>query len=505
MPAFLWYSMIMKKFVLALDQGTSSSRAVVYDRDARQVAMAQREHRQIYPRTGWVEHDAEEIWSTVSAVMDEVLAMVDGGVETIAAMGMTNQRETTVVWEKTSGKPVYNAIVWQDRRTADFCRTLRDEGAEERFRRITGLRLDPYFSGTKLRWILDHVEGARERAENGELLFGTVDSWLLWKLTGGKVHATDATNASRTLLYDLDAKEWSDELLERLRIPRVMMPEIRGSSEIYGQTDEHGIPIAGIAGDQHAALFGQACFEPGMAKNTYGTGCFLLMHTGEKAIRSENNLLTTVAWQIGGVTEYALEGSIFMGGAIVQWLRDEMELIETARQCDELAAEVEDNGGVILVPAFSGLGAPHWDPYARGVAIGMTRGTNKRHFCRAALEAIAQQSNDLAKCMVNDSGMELRELRVDGGATRSDLLMQIQADLMGVEVLRPESVETTALGAAFLAGLAVGYWKSRDEIAGLWALDRAFEPMMNEETVAKMSRQWHRAVERAKGWEGGNE
>lgn len=495
----------MKNYILALDQGTTSSRAIVYDHDVRQVAMAQREHRQIYPQPGWVEHDAEEIWATQSKVMAEVLAEIDGGSESIAAIGITNQRETTVVWDKVSGEPVYNAIVWQDRRTADFCRTLRDEGAEEKFRKITGLRLDPYFSGTKLRWILDHVDGARERAENGELLFGTVDSWLVWKFTGGKVHVTDETNACRTLLYDLEAKEWSDELLDRLKIPRAMMPEIRGCSEIYGETAEHGIPIAGIAGDQHAALFGQACFEPGMAKNTYGTGCFLLMHTGEKAIRSENNLLTTVAWQIDGVTEYALEGSIFMGGAIVQWLRDEMGLIETARQCDVLAAEVEDNGGLILVPAFSGLGAPHWDPYARGVAIGMTRGTNKKHFCRAALEAIAQQSNDLAACMVRDSGMGLKQLRVDGGATRSDLLMQIQADLMGVEVLRPKSTETTAMGAAYLAGLAVGFWKSREEIAGHWELDRGFKPSMNEQTVTTMTRQWHRAVERAKGWEGGSE
>lgn len=495
----------MKNYILALDQGTTSSRAIVYDHDVRQVAMAQREHRQIYPQPGWVEHDAEEIWATQSKVMAEVLAEIDGGSESIAAIGITNQRETTVVWDKVSGEPVYNAIVWQDRRTADFCRTLRDEGAEEKFRKITGLRLDPYFSGTKLRWILDHVDGARERAENGDLLFGTIDSWLVWKFTGGKVHVTDETNACRTLLYDLEAKEWSDELLDRLKIPRAMMPEIRGCSEIYGETAEHGIPIAGIAGDQHAALFGQACFEPGMAKNTYGTGCFLLMHTGEKAIRSENNLLTTVAWQIDGVTEYALEGSIFMGGAIVQWLRDEMGLIETARQCDVLAAEVEDNGGLILVPAFSGLGAPHWDPYARGVAIGMTRGTNKKHFCRAALEAIAQQSNDLAACMVRDSGMGLKQLRVDGGATRSDLLMQIQADLMGVEVLRPKSTETTAMGAAYLAGLAVGFWKSREEIAGHWELNRGFKPSMNEQTVTTMTRQWHRAVERAKGWEGGSE
>ncbi len=497
--------MTTKNYILALDQGTTSSRAIVYGHDMRQAAEAQQEHRQIYPKPGWVEHDPEEIWAVQSKVMAEALAKIDGGGQSIAAIGITNQRETTVVWDKVSGEPVYNAIVWQDRRTADFCRELREEGMEETFREITGLRLDPYFSGTKLRWILDHVDGVRERAENGELLFGTVDSWLVWKLTGGKVHATDATNACRTLLYDLRVGEWSDELLECLQIPRAMMPEIRGCSEIYGETVEHGIPIAGIAGDQHAALFGQACFEPGMAKNTYGTGCFLLMNTGEKPIRSENNLLTTVAWQIDGVTEYALEGSIFMGGAIVQWLRDEMELIESAEQCDQLAAEVEDNGGLILVPAFAGLGAPHWDPYARGVAIGMTRGTNKRHFCRAALEAIAQQSNDLAASMVSDSGMELKQLRVDGGATRSDLLMQIQADLMGVEVLRPESIETTAMGAAYLAGLAVGFWQSRDEIAERWTLDREFEPSMNKQTRATMTRQWHRAVERAKGWEGGGQ
>lgn len=489
-----------RRFILALDQGTTSSRSILFDKSGKPVAISQREFRQHYPRPGWVEHDPMEIWSSQRATFSEVLGKADLSDRDIAAIGITNQRETTIAWNRESGKPVYNAIVWQDRRTAAFCARLKSEGHEETFAAKTGKRLDPYFSGTKLRWILDHVDGARELAAQGKLAFGTVDSWLVWKLTDGKVHVTDATNASRTLLYNIHEGSWDEELLEILGIPRQVLPEVRSCSEIYGET-EYGVPIAGMAGDQHAALFGQACFEKGMAKNTYGTGCFLLMNTGTQAVRSENNLLTTVAWKIGDVTEYALEGSIFIAGALIQWLRDELKIISSAPECDKLAATVKDSGGLYLVPAFAGLGAPYWDPYARGAAFGMTRGTNRAHFCRAALEAIALQTADLIASMERDSGLKLSELRVDGGATRSDLLLQIQADILDRKVIRPSNTETTALGAAYLAGLAVGFWDSREDIARNWQVDAVFEPAAPLDVVAKLRKGWEKAVSRSLAWE----
>ncbi|MDQ8190477.1 glycerol kinase GlpK [Roseibacillus persicicus] len=492
----------MKKeqFILALDQGTTSSRALVVNHAGEVVAVSQLEFRQIYPKPGWVEHDPMEIWSTQSATEAQALGKADLRHKDFAAIGITNQRETTVVWDKNTSKPIYNAIVWQDRRTANYCAKLKDQGLEQKFRDKTGLLLDPYFSGTKLRWILENVEGAREKAEAGDLLFGTIDSWLVWKLTDGEVHITDATNASRTLLYNIHEQKWDEEILEILDIPKAMLPEVKGSSEVYGHSTK-GVPIAGIAGDQHAALFGQACFERGMAKNTYGTGCFLLMNTGEKAIRSENNLLTTIAWRIGDKTEYALEGSVFMGGAVVQWLRDEMQLVSSAEECSELASQVPDAGGMYLVPAFAGLGAPHWDPYARGACVGMTRGTNRKHYCRAALESIAFQSADLAECMTKDSGIEMKELRVDGGASRSVPLMQFQSDLLGVDVVRPENVETTAMGAAYLAGLAVGFWESKEDIKSRQAEGARFQTERSKDEMGKLTDGWKRAVERAKNWE----
>lgn len=489
-----------EQFILALDQGTTSSRALVVNHAGQVIAVSQMEYTQIYPKPGWVEHDPMEIWSSQSATEAQALSKADLRHRDIAAIGITNQRETTVVWDKHTGKPVYNAIVWQDRRTADYCAKLKSEGFEQEFSEKTGLRLDPYFSGTKLRWILENVEGARARAEAGDLLFGTVDSWLVWKLTAGKVHVTDATNASRTLLYNIHTCAWDDALLKILNIPRAMLPEVKGSSEVYGISSKN-VPIAGIAGDQHAALFGQACFEPGMAKNTYGTGCFMLMNTGEKAILSKNNLVTTVAWQINGKTEYALEGSVFMGGAVVQWLRDELQMVKSAEECSELASQIPDAAGMYLVPAFTGLGAPHWDPYARGACVGMTRGTNRKHYCRAALEAIAYQSAELAACMSKDSGIEIKELRVDGGASRSTPLMQFQSDLLDVNVVRPENVETTALGAAYLAGLAVGFWESKEDIVSRWKEDAHFKPGRPADEMKTLFDGWKRAVERAKEWE----
>ncbi|HXN35078.1 MAG TPA: glycerol kinase GlpK [Opitutaceae bacterium] len=493
------------RYILALDQGTTSSRAIVFDHGGSAVAVAQKEFAQIYPQPGWVEHNALEIWATQSAMAAEALAKANITGEALAAVGVTNQRETTVVWERATGRPIYNAIVWQDRRTADECSRLKREGAEPGVSMKTGLRLDPYFSGTKVAWILDHVPGARVQAEAGKLCFGTVDSWLIWHLTGGRVHATDATNASRTLLCNIHSGDWDDELLGLLRVPRAILPEIRSSSEVYGQvstpTELGGVPIAGIAGDQQAALFGQACFRPGMVKNTYGTGCFMLMQTGAKAVPSRHNLLTTVAWRIGGTTEYALEGSVFIAGAAIQWLRDELRLVRSAAELDELAASVPDTGGVFLVPAFAGLGAPHWDPYARGAILGLTRGTGRAQLCRAVLEAIAFQSADLVACMENDSGLALQELRVDGGAARSKPLLQFQADLLGVPVIRPRNIETTAAGAAYLAGLAVGFWASRDEIAGNWAVEATYMASRTPESVAKLRRGWERALERAKNWE----
>lgn len=492
-------------YILALDQGTTSSRSIVFNHRGEIVCQAQQEFTQHYPKPGWVEHDAMEIWSSQVATLEQVLAKKNLGARHIAAVGITNQRETTVLWDRKTGDPAYKAIVWQDRRTADYCAQMKDAGHEAKVSKKTGLRLDPYFAGTKLRWILENVDGARERAEAGELCFGTIDSWLLWKLTDGEVHATDASNASRTLLYNLEINDWDDELLDLFEIPRSVLPEIRGSSEVYGEIATGrsltGVPIAGMAGDQHAALFGQACYEKGMAKNTYGTGCFLLMQTGTEPVRSENNLLTTVAWRIGDTIEYALEGSIFIAGAVVQWLRDEMELVKSADELNTLAESVPDSDGLFLVPAFTGLGAPHWDPYARGIAVGITRGTKRAHFCRAALEAIAFQSADLMAAMEKDSGLEVATFRVDGGAARSDLMLQIQSDLLQITVERPKCIETTALGAAYLAGLAVGYWESRDAIAAHWKCQTTFKPEKPAGEMAALRKRWTQAVERAKGWE----
>jgi glycerol kinase len=491
-------------YVLALDQGTTSSRAILFDRDGVIKAVAQREFRQIFPQPGWVEHDAMEIWTTQAGVAVEVLAGAGLRAGDVAAIGITNQRETTVVWDRKTGKPICNAIVWQDRRTADVCDRLRADGAEPLFRDRTGLVLDAYFSGTKLAWILDHVEGARARAEAGELAFGTIDSWLLWRLTDGRLHITDATNASRTLLFNIHTLKWDDELLRVLRVPRGVLPEVRGSSEVYGEVTTalglESVPLAGIAGDQQAALFGQMCTKPGMTKNTYGTGCFMLQNTGTKAPASRHKLLTTVAWTRGATTEYALEGSVFIGGAVVQWLRDGLGMIRSSGDVEALAQSVPDNGDVYLVPAFAGLGAPHWDQYARGAIVGLTRGTTAGHIARAALESIAFQSADLLDAMQADAGVKLAELRVDGGAARNDLLMQFQSDLIRAPVVRPEITETTALGAAYLAGLAVGFWKSDDEIASQWRIARRFEPVMPEARARDMRGRWSEALERAKQW-----
>jgi glycerol kinase len=492
-------------YILALDQGTTSSRAILFDHDGRIRATAQREFRQIFPRTGWVEHDPREIWTSQIGVAVEVLAAASLQPTDVAAIGITNQRETTVVWDRETGEPVANAIVWQDRRTADACDRLRAEGAEELVREKTGLVIDAYFSGTKLGWILDNVPGARERAAKGKLAFGTVDTWLLWQLTGGRLHVTDATNASRTMLYDIRAQRWDEELLRLLGVPASVLPEVRSSSEVYGEVKTNlglaGVKVAGIAGDQQAALFGQMCVSPGLTKNTYGTGCFMLQNTGERAPASRHRLVTTVAWRRDGRTEYALEGSVFIAGAVVQWLRDGLGVIRSSSDVEALALSVPDNGGVYLVPAFAGLGAPHWDAYARGTLVGLTRGTTAGHVARAALEAIAYQSADLLDAMRKDSGTDLAELRVDGGAARNDLLMQFQADVIGVPVVRPVVTETTALGAAYLAGLAVGYWKSTDETARQWRAERRFEPKMKTGEAAALRARWTRAVERAKGWE----
>jgi len=481
--------LMKEEVVIALDQGTTSSRTIAFDRAGRVVAMARREFAQHYPQPGWVEHEAGEIWESQRATLEEVVSEV--GRERVVALGITNQRETTVLWDRATGQAVSRAIVWQDRRTAGMCASLRGEaGLEERIRAKTGLRLDPYFSGTKIRWLLESDGELRRRAAAGDLCFGTVDSWLLWNLTGGAVHATDATNASRTLLYDLHEGRWDGELLEVFGVDAGMLPEVRDSVGNYGEWE--GIPIRGVAGDQQAALFGQGCFEAGTAKNTYGTGCFLLMNTGGEAVVSRHGLLTTVALQLEGVRSYALEGSVFVGGAVVQWLRDEMKMVSSAEEVEVRAREVEDCGGLVLVPAFTGLGAPHWDPEARGVAVGMTRGTGRAHFCRAALESIAFQSGELLEAMVRDSGVELRELRVDGGAARSDLLMQMQADLSGTKVLRPASVESTALGAACLAGLGAGFWEGAEELGGLLGEMREFVPAGGD--VGPRWERWRKAV-----------
>ncbi|MBK5275936.1 MAG: glycerol kinase GlpK [Desulfuromonadales bacterium] len=492
-------------YILALDQGTTSSRALVFDREGNIRAVAQREFGQIFPQPGWVEHDGREIWATQAGVAAEALTRAGITPRQVAAIGITNQRETTLLWDRRTGEPLYNAIVWQDRRTAAFCDRLNADGLEPLFRRKTGLVLDAYFSGTKLAWLLENIPGARARAENGELAFGTIDSWLAWNLSGGRLHITDASNASRTLLFNINSQEWDAELLEILRIPAPLLPLVVDSSAVYGETAgdllSANIPIAGMAGDQQAALFGQACGSAGMAKNTYGTGCFMLMHTGDRPVTSRCNLLTTVAWRINGRTEYALEGSVFNAGAAVQWLRDGLGIIRFSGDVEALAASVPDNGGVCLVPAFTGLGAPHWDPYARGTITGITRGTTAAHIARATLESIAFQSADLLAAMESDSGIRLTELRVDGGATANGLLMQFQADLLGVPVVRSRISETTALGAAYLAGLAVGYWRDREEIANLWQKERVFTPTMELSQAAGLRRRWERTLERAKGWE----
>jgi len=496
----------MSRYVLALDQGTTSSRAILFDRDGKAVATAQQEFRQIFPQPGWVEHDATEIWGSQLACARKALQNAGCAAADLVALGITNQRETTLIWDRATGRPIANAIVWQDRRTADLCATLRASGVEERVTEKTGLLLDPYFSGTKITWLLDNVPGARARAERGELAFGTVDAWLIWQLTAGRVHVTDVSNASRTLLFNLHTLEWDDELLQLLKVPRSMLPRVVPSSDVVATTSPDvlgaAVKIAGIAGDQQAATFGQACFAPGMAKNTYGTGCFLLMNSGHAPRRSHNRLLCTVGWRLGnkGADTYCLEGSVFVGGAVVQWLRDGLGFFANSAEVEALAAQVADNGGVYLVPAFAGLGSPHWDPNARGMMIGMTRGTTRAHVARAALESIAFQSAELAIAMQGDAASPLTELRVDGGAARNDLLMQFQADLVGVPVVRPAVTETTALGAAYLAGLAVGFWSGTEEIASLWRVERRFEPQMAAGKRGALVAEWKRAVERAKGW-----
>ncbi|ADL52404.1 glycerol kinase [Clostridium cellulovorans 743B] len=498
---------MVKKYVIALDQGTTSSRAIVFDKEQNILGISQKEFTQIYPKEGWVEHNPLEIWASQYGVMQEVIAKTNIDPEEIAALGITNQRETTIVWDKETGEPVYNAIVWQCRRTAALIEELKlDTEFADYIKKNTGLLLDAYFSATKIRWILDNVEGAREKADNGKLLFGTVDTWLVWKLTKGKVHITDYTNASRTMLYNIKNLKWDDNILEKLRIPKSMLPEVRNSSEIYGYINLGGIgetriPIAGIAGDQQAALFGQACFEKGCAKNTYGTGCFLLMNIGDKIVQSKHGLITTIAIGLDNKIEYALEGSVFVGGAIVQWLRDELNLVSSAEDTEYFASKVKDNGGVYIVPAFTGLGAPYWDMYARGCIFGLTRGSNKNHIVRAALESIAYQTKDLLVAMEEDAGFKIKNLRVDGGASRNNFLMQFQSDITGVEVLRPIITETTALGAAYLAGLAVGFWKSKEEIAKNWTVSEKYNPKFDEEEKNKLYKRWKKAVKRSEQWE----
>ncbi|KYK99916.1 glycerol kinase [Fusobacterium necrophorum subsp. funduliforme] len=495
------------KYIIALDQGTTSSRAILFDENQSIVGVAQKEFTQYYPKEGWVEHDPMEIWSSQSGVLAEVIARAGITQHDIIAIGITNQRETTIVWDKNTGKPVYNAIVWQCRRTAKICDELRKiDGLEEYIKDSTGLVLDAYFSGTKIKWILDNVEGAREKAEKGDLLFGTVDTWLIWNLTYGEVHATDYTNASRTMLYNIKELKWDERLLQELGIPKQMLPDVRDSSGNYGYanlggTGGHRVPIAGVAGDQQSALFGQACFNEGESKNTYGTGCFLLMNTGEKFVKSNNGLVTTIAIGLNGKVQYALEGSIFIGGASVQWLRDELRLVNESKDTEYFARKVKDNGGVYVVPAFVGLGAPYWDMYARGAILGLTRGANKNHIIRATLESIAYQTRDVLEAMQEDSGIQLAELKVDGGAAANNFLMEFQADILGTKVRRPVVLETTALGAAYLAGLAVGFWESKEEIKGKWILDQEFVPNMEEKEKEKKYRGWKKAVSRAREWE----
>ncbi|HJU72628.1 MAG TPA: glycerol kinase GlpK [Gemmatimonadaceae bacterium] len=491
--------------ILALDQGTTSSRAIVFDHDGSIRSVAQKEFQQIFPQAGWVEHDPAEIWSTQLETARAAIAKAGLTTSDIAAIGITNQRETTLVWERATGKPIYNAIVWQDRRTAAFCDSLKQAGHAAEIQRRSGLVIDAYFSGSKLRWLLDNVPNARARAERGELAFGTIDTWLVWHLTGGKLHVTDPSNASRTMLYDLHAGTWSDELCAMLGVPRAVLPDIKASSEVYAETTASllgtAVPIAGIAGDQQAALFGQGCFSRGLAKNTYGTGCFMLMNIGSTPAPSKHQLLTTVAWRTGTTTDFALEGSVFIGGAAVQWLRDGLGIIESSSEVESLAASVPDSAGVYLVPAFAGLGAPHWDQYARGTMTGITRGTNRGHIARAALEGIAFQVADVLDVMRQDSNIAMNELRVDGGACTNNLLMQFQADVLQVPVVRPKVIETTALGAAYLAGLAVGFWKSQDEVAAAWQVDRRFTPQMPAAQAAHRRSRWAEALKRARDWE----
>ncbi|NNF03436.1 MAG: glycerol kinase GlpK [Rhodothermales bacterium] len=491
------------KYILSFDQGTTSSRSIIFDHTGAIKSVAQREFRQIFPQSGWVEHDADEIWKTQIGTAREAIENAGLTAGDIAAIGITNQRETTVVWDRESGAPIYNAIVWQDRRTAAFCNQLKESGAGDMARERSGLVLDPYFSGTKVRWILNNVDGARELADRGRLAFGTIDSWLIWNLTGGERHVTDSSNASRTLLYNINDLRWDPDMLELLDVPKSVLPEVRGSSEILGETLPalfgKAIPIGGVAGDQQAALFGQVCTEPGMAKNTYGTGCFMLMNTGSEPVTSENNLLTTIAWTVDGKTEYALEGSVFVGGAVVQWLRDGLGIIQASEEVEALARGVESTDGVYFVPAFTGLGAPHWDPYARGTITGLSRGSTAAHLARAALESIAFQSADVIHAMERDSGIDLKELRVDGGAAANNLLMQFQSDLLQVPVIRPRILETTALGAAYLAGLATGYWDGTDELAAQWKQDRKFEPAMGADRIEELNAGWNDALERSRG------
>src|SRR5690606_2876956 len=491
----------MSQYILALDQGTTSSRAIIFDQEGKVAALAQKEFKQYYPQSGWVEHDAQEIWSSQLAVATEAVAQARLKASSIAAIGITNQRETTIIWDRATGKPIHPAIVWQDRRTANYCDAIKEKGYADTIREKTGLLIDAYFSASKINWLLDHVEGARKKAENGELAFGTVDSWLIWNLTGGEKHITDVTNASRTMLYNINTLTWDDELLAIFNVPRSLLPDVRSSSEVYGKTASNilaaTIPIAGIAGDQQAALFGQLCTQPGMVKNTYGTGCFMLMNIGDKPLLSKNNLVTTIAWQLDGKVQYALEGSIFIGGAIVQWLRDGLGIIRNSADVEDLAAKVKDTDGVYLVPAFAGLGAPHWDPYARGTIVGLTRGSNASHIARAALEGIAFQTADILRAMEADANAEIKELRVDGGATASNLLLQFQADILQARVVRPQITETSAIGAAYLAGLAVGLWKSTDDIQSQWQIDKTFTPDEHFNAGAALER-WHRAVETSK-------
>jgi glycerol kinase len=494
---------IMRKYILALDQGTTSSRAIVFNHHGKAVSTAQKEFRQIYPRPGWVEHDGAEIWSTQVGVAQEAISHAGIRSTDIAAIGITNQRETTLVWDRQTGKPVYNAIVWQDRRTAEYCDQLKQKGLGKKISEKTGLIIDAYFSATKIRWILEHVPGAREKAEQGMLAFGTIDSWLVWNLTQGKIHITDVTNASRTMLYNIHTLDWDHELLEIFDIPASMLPEVRSSSEVYGYTKgifPSSIPVAGIAGDQQAALFGQMCTRTGMVKNTYGTGCFMVMNTGNRTIASNNNLLTTIAWKIGNDVHYALEGSIFIAGAVVQWLRDGLGIIRKSSEVEKMAAKVENSHGVYFVPAFAGLGAPHWNQHVRGTMVGLTRGSTAAHIARASLDSIAYQTLEVLKAMQADSGINISELRVDGGATVNNLLMQFQSDLLGTSVVRPKITETTALGAAYLAGLAVKFWNDIAEIEHQWQVDRIFTPQMPRESVNELVKGWERAIKAAKSW-----